>query len=127
MHRVMRVCALILVLALTYGFKACGRAKFYDTAPAFSALSAPEAAKPTPSATPPAHIDFNTQVRPLLESRCTPCHFAGGKMYERLPFDRPETIEKLNTKLFTRIKDEKEQRLLREFLAQQAEQGHDQP
>ena len=48
-------------------------------------------------------------------------------MYERLPFDRPATIEKLGTKLFTRIKDEKEQRLIRDFLAQQAEQGHDQP
>jgi hypothetical protein len=48
-------------------------------------------------------------------------------MYERLPFDRPETIEKLGTKLFTRIKDEQEQRLIRDFLAQQAEQGQDQP
>jgi hypothetical protein len=123
----MRVCALILALTMAYGYKACGRAKLYDTAPALSSLSAPESAKPTPSATPPTRVDFNTQVRPLLESRCTPCHFAGGTMYERLPFDRPETIEKLGTKLFTRIKDEKEQRLIREFLAQQAEQGHDQP
>jgi hypothetical protein len=39
-------------------------------------------------------------------------------MYERLPFDRPETIKQLGTKLFTRIKDEHEQRLIREFLAQ---------
>ena len=39
-------------------------------------------------------------------------------MYERLPFDRPETIKKLGTKLFTRIKDEQEQRLIREFLSQ---------
>ena len=127
MHRVMRVCALLLALTLAYGYKACGRAKLYDAAPALSGLSAPESAKPTPSATPPARVDFNTQVRPLLESRCTPCHFAGGTMYERLPFDRPETIEKLSTKLFTRFKDEKEQRLIREFLAQQAEQGRDQP
>lgn len=39
-------------------------------------------------------------------------------MYERLPFDRAETIKTLGTKLFTRIKDEKEQHLIREFLAQ---------
>ena len=123
----MRVCALLLLLTLVYGYNTCGRAKLYEAAPALSSLSAHEAAQPTPSATPTARIDFNTQVRPLLESRCTPCHFAGGTMYERLPFDRAETIEKLGTKLFTRIKDEKEQRLIRDFLAQQAEKGHDQP
>jgi len=69
--------------------------------------------------TGPKKVDFATQVRPILESRCTPCHFAGGKMYERLPFDRPETIKTLGTKLFTRIKDENEQRLIREFLSQE--------
>ena len=127
MHPVMRVCALLLVLTLAYGYEVCGRAKLYEAAPALSSLSSPESAQPTSSATPPARVDFNTQVRPLLESRCTPCHFTGGTMYERLPFDRSATIEKLGTKLFTRIRDEREQRLIREFLAQQAEQGHDQP
>ena len=48
-------------------------------------------------------------------------------MYERLPFDRPETIKKLGTKLFTRIKDEKERRLLSEFLAQQSEDNSARP
>jgi hypothetical protein len=48
-------------------------------------------------------------------------------MYGRLPFDRPETMEKLGTKLFTRIKDEKERQLIRDFLTQQAGQGRDQP
>ena len=117
----MRVCVLLLTLALAYGYRACGHAKLYDAAPALSGLSALESAKPTPSATPPPRVDFDTQVRPILESRCTPCHFAGGTMYQRLPFDRPETIETLGTKLFTRIKDEKEQRLIRDFLTQQAE------
>jgi len=45
--------------------------------------------------------------------------FQGGKVYDKLPFDKPETISKLGTKLFTRIKDEKEQRMIREFLAAQ--------
>jgi hypothetical protein len=36
-------------------------------------------------------------------------------------------LETLGTKLFTRIKDEKEQHLIREFLAQQAEQSRDRP
>ena len=37
-------------------------------------------------------------------------------MYERLPFDRPETIVKLGTKLFTRIHDEQQRELIRRFL-----------
>src|SRR6185369_10088225 len=60
---------------------------------------------------------FATTVRPILEQRCQPCHFPGGKMYARLPFDRPETIVKLGTKLFTRIKDEKEREAIRKFLS----------
>jgi hypothetical protein len=63
-------------------------------------------------------VDFATQIRPILEKRCQPCHFAGGKMYEKLPFDRPQTIRTLGEKMFTRIKDPKEQALLRAFLAQ---------
>jgi hypothetical protein len=63
-------------------------------------------------------VDFGTQIRPILSSRCQPCHFAGGKMYEKLPFDRPETIRALGEKMLTRIRDPKEQALLRSFLAQ---------
>jgi len=66
---------------------------------------------------PTPKVDFKTQIRPILEQRCQPCHFAGGKMYERLPFDRPETIVKLGTKLFTRIRDQKSQTLIKQFLA----------
>ena len=61
-------------------------------------------------------VDFAKDVRPILESRCQPCHFPGGKMYAKLPFDRPETIQKLGPKLFTRIKDEKQQKVIRAFL-----------
>jgi len=72
------------------------------------------------SSSPPQRVSFEMQIRPILEVRCQPCHFAGGKMYARLPFDRPETIRTLGEKLFTRIRDEKEQALLRAFLAQEA-------
>ena len=67
---------------------------------------------------PPAPaVDFAKDVRPILEQRCVPCHFAGGKMYARLPFDRPQTIDKLGTKLFTRIHDERQREVIRRFLA----------
>ena len=62
-------------------------------------------------------VTFAKDVKPILERRCTPCHFPGGVMHEKLPFDKPETITKLNTKLFTRIKKEDEQRVIRAFLA----------
>ena len=63
---------------------------------------------------------FASDIRPILESRCQPCHFQGGQMYEKLPFDKPETITKLGTKLFTRIKNEEERRIIREFLSEES-------
>ena len=72
----------------------------------------------TTSAASPAKRDFDKEIKPIFQSRCQPCHFQGGKVYDRLPFDNAATITRLGTKLFTRIKDEKEQKLIREFLAQ---------
>ena len=66
-----------------------------------------------------ARVDFDTQLKPMLQSKCMPCHFSGGQMYERLPFDKPATIRKLGTRLFTRIKEEDNRRLIANFLAQQ--------
>jgi len=71
----------------------------------------------TASSTKP-RIDFDTQVKPILESKCMPCHFKGGKMYDRLPFDKAATIRTLGVKLFTRIKAENDRRLIEDFLTQ---------
>lgn len=71
----------------------------------------------TSSATAPK-TDFDTKVKPILQSRCQPCHFQGGKVYDKLPFDKPETVVRLGEKMFTRIQDKEEQRVIREFLAQ---------
>jgi hypothetical protein len=70
------------------------------------------------SVTPVAKHDFDKEIKPILQTRCQPCHFEGGKVYDRMPFDKPATISRLGTKLFTRIKDEKERQLIREFLAE---------
>ena len=71
-------------------------------------------------ASPPSvqSVDFTRDIRPVLESRCQPCHFTGGRMYDRLPFDKPETIRQLGERLFTRIKAANEQAVIRQFLAQ---------
>jgi hypothetical protein len=64
----------------------------------------------------PPQAEFDRDVRPILERRCQPCHFAGGKMYDRLPFDRARTITRLGARLFTRIKDADEQAAIRTYL-----------
>ncbi|MTI22735.1 hypothetical protein E1176_17010 [Fulvivirga sp. RKSG066] len=63
-------------------------------------------------------VSFEKDIEPILLSRCQPCHFTGGKMYEKLPFDTAATVHKLGEELFTRIKDEKEQALIKAFIAQ---------
>ena len=68
----------------------------------------------------PTKPNFETEIKPIFQVRCQPCHFQGGKVYDKMPFDKAETITRLGTKLFTRIKNEKEQRLIREFLDQPA-------
>lgn len=75
----------------------------------------PPAARAEPA---PAAVDFERQIKPILAARCQPCHFPGGIMHQRLPFDDPRTIEELGTQLFTRIRDEKERAQIRAFLAQ---------
>lgn len=62
-------------------------------------------------------VDFAKQVKPILEAKCQPCHFPGGKMYAKLPFDQPSTIVTLGDQLFTRIKDEPSRAVIRGFLA----------
>ncbi|HYR74567.1 MAG TPA: hypothetical protein VEM96_01880 [Pyrinomonadaceae bacterium] len=107
----MRAALLILALFLAFGFDACQLAK--SGTPHSSAQKFVAAANISPTRKP----DFTTEIKPIFQARCLPCHFPGGKVYDRMPFDKPETITKLGTKLFTRIKDEKEQRLIRAFLA----------
>src|SRR5262245_14855298 len=109
--RLGRIILLVAVcsLALLFVSDMSGlRPKGFKSGEAIAAVSPGSSTRP----------DFETDIKPILRSRCMPCHFQGGKVYGKLPFDKPETITKLGTKLFTRIKDEKEQRLIREFLAQ---------
>ena len=68
-----------------------------------------------------ADIDFKTQILPILQKRCSPCHFPGGKMYERLPFDTSSTILMKKESILKRLKDEQENKLLKEFIDQNRE------
>jgi hypothetical protein len=104
----MRRTAVLLVVMLALGVGVL--LSFKDQR---SNASAAKFFSPSKHSSPP---DFDSQIKPIFQARCQPCHFQGGKMHDELPFDKAETITKLGTKLFTRIKDEKEKQLIREFL-----------
>jgi len=49
---------------------------------------------------------FTDGIAPLLKEKCSPCHFKGGKVFDRYPFDQYETVRKLGKRLNTRLKGE---------------------
>ena len=63
-------------------------------------------------------IDFKTQVLPILQKKCSPCHFTGGKMYERMPFDNDQTIVSHEAGVLKRFRDEQESALIKQFIQQ---------
>ena len=105
----------VVLLLIAMGFllvESGGMAKPARTVAVVTSASAEAAPAPK------ARVDFDTQVKPIFQSKCMPCHFSGGQMYDRLPFDKPATIKKLGVKLFTRIKEENDRRLIEDFLTQ---------
>jgi len=62
-------------------------------------------------------IHFTSQIQPILVKNCSPCHFTGGKMYERMPFDKDTTIINDETGILKRIKGE-ENLLIKTFIEQ---------
>ena len=66
-------------------------------------------------------IHFASQVQPILVKNCSPCHFTGGKMYERMPFDKDTTVINHQAGILKRIKGE-ENTLIRSFVQQQSKQ-----
>ena len=53
----------------------------------------------SPSLLQSAPINFKQQIQPLLQTKCSPCHFPGGKMYASMPFDQASTILKIGPKM----------------------------
>ena len=70
------------------------------------------------SAIPPA-IVFDKEVKPIFEKHCNPCHFPGGKMYDKLPFDQAATIINHEEGILRRIKEEGEVKTIKQFVSQQ--------
>jgi hypothetical protein len=72
-------------------------------------------AQAPPGADTPASL-FETRAKPVLVSSCMPCHFPGGKMYERLPFDDPGVVASHSEGILRRIKDPEKRAALEAFL-----------
>src|SRR5262245_66643770 len=112
----------LAVLTVLFGELACAPPKVHSPpgaappTPPFAQSSNAVPASP-PADDSPAPVTFESDVRPILEARCTPCHFEGGKMYAKLPFDDPATIRRLGTDLFTRLREEQDQATVRAFLS----------
>ncbi len=63
-------------------------------------------------------INFKKQLQPILQKNCPPCHFTGGKMYEKMPFDKGETIISHEAGISKRFKNENELTILKQFIQQ---------
>jgi len=63
-------------------------------------------------------INYKTQIQPILQKNCSPCHFTGGKMYVKMPFDKAETIVSHEVGILKRIKNQEETELIRQFILQ---------
>lgn len=69
------------------------------------------------NAAPPIDsLYFNSKVLPILRKNCSPCHFPGGKLYERMPFDQPATLIGHETVALKRFKDPNERAIVKNFL-----------
>lgn len=63
-------------------------------------------------------LGFKTDIQPILQKNCTPCHFPGGKMYGKMPFDKGETIINHEAGVLRRFNDKKENALIKQFIEQ---------
>lgn len=80
----------------------------------------PATAPPAVAAPPTVASDFQASVRPLLARTCTPCHVPGGRMYERMPFDRPEVVLSHKDGILRRLKHPDDRQVLERWLAGQS-------
>ena len=73
---------------------------------------------PSKSKTISDTVNFKTDVVPILNTKCSPCHFEGGKMYEKMPFDSDVTILNHQAGILRRLKNEPVGALIRQFIEQ---------
>jgi len=63
-------------------------------------------------------IQFTNHIQPIFIKNCSPCHFPGGKMYGKMPFDKDTTIINHQAAILKRIKGD-ENALLKTYFDQE--------
>ena len=111
--------ALLIGLLGALSYSPCGESK--KEIPVTTEIKQATTVKNTVSTLP---IDFQKQIQPILEKRCNPCHFPGGKMYDKLPFDKAETMMNMEARptILKRIKEEEENKVIKEYFEQNEEE-----
>lgn len=109
-------CAVLIFVAVTL-IESCALRRPYQDLQTPTTLPAPKAdaraSPPVPSVSFPATVSFESSIRPVLATRCAPCHEPGGKMYERLPFDDSKTVSSHADGIRGRLKGEDREALER--------------
>ena len=100
----------ILILMIQGCAKGIQRSAAENTQP--QAEITPASAKPQPK------THGFEPVKQMLSSNCSPCHIPGGKMYDRLPFDDPETIRVHATRISGRLNKPEDKKLLEDWLSE---------
>jgi len=92
-----------LLQARECGGSGSGRAARLPVTPSPAIPPTPEAPSvpPTPTSVPDL---FATEIRPIVQAHCSPCHEPGGKMYTRLPFDDPKVLSSHSEGVLRRLK-----------------------
>jgi len=116
MRRTLVVVSLLLAACAT---RRVGDAPPPAATPALAVTPKPAPVNEVPAApaskTPSAEA-FEATVRPMLARACTPCHVPGGKMYERLPFDRPDVVRSKQDSILKRLKAPEDRQALEDWL-----------
>jgi hypothetical protein len=63
-----------------------------------------------------AKVSYIASIAPLLVKNCQPCHYPGGKVFKKLPFENYLVVKKLGLKLNTRFKTEEQQSLVKRWV-----------
>ena len=97
--------ALVLTMGIACASSTHPRAATQPAPVATPAAAVPATPAPTPAeALAPAPDLFQSDVKPLLLRKCSPCHAPGGKMYASMPFDAPATVREHQAGILRRLK-----------------------
>lgn len=89
-----------------------------SAAPPAPVFPAAENSLAAPAELAATRAEFLRDVRPILEKRCA-CHFEGGPMHQRLPFDQESVVRSNGSRILSRIKRPEDLAIFHSFFGEQ--------